>query len=175
MNTIISGFKFRYGPTESFNKQQDDKPRKPKKQKKIYPDDDNAPQQSIKTKPSVGGANFGVSDFTGTAGGAGGMESDAPAKVSHHEHEEGTAPSPFEPEEKLSYHPTKNPGYSRFKDDHNGDENKNGMDAPFNNHEIKERHGENEYQAGTNRESFANTPDELETFNTGMYCLISVF
>ncbi|XP_066915183.1 uncharacterized protein [Clytia hemisphaerica] len=180
----FQGFKFRYGPTESFNKQQDDKPKKLKKGKKIYPDDDSAPQQSIKTKPSVGGANFGVSDFTGTGGGVGGntggMESDAPSKVSsHHEHEEGTAPSPFEPEEKLSYHPTKEPGYSRFKDDQNREEERqplshqqNGMDkntSPYHSHEIQEKHGENEHQSVTNRESFASAPNESEAFSIGKH------
>ena len=161
------------------------KKKKKKKKKKIFPEDtDSYSDSSSSSKPKPlnsspeGGANFGVSDFTNggsnnnrlgsSSSSTGNSNSGATTgdnsgetghKIKQGEKEEGgTAPSPFEPEEKLSYHPTKLPSYpsqqqrsnSHYNNNNNNNnnneedksENRGKMmmhseDSPYN-HEIKE-------------------------------------
>ena len=191
---MFNGFKFRYGPNNNNNddsrysnndddndENQEKKKKKKKEKKKIFPEDtdseSSSSSSSSKLKPlksPIGGANFGVSDFTngagyknnnhlGTSSGTGGSNGGSAGggensgetghKIKQGEKEEGgTAPSPFEPEEKLSYHPTKLPSFPnqqqrsnsrRYNSNNNGEdnsENRGAMyseDSPYN-HEIKE-------------------------------------
>ena len=209
---------------EKSRENQKKKPKK--ERKKIFPEDTDGDSgsspdpSSSKPKPSSssstspeGGANFGVSDFTnghlgsssgssGSNGGAGGGVSfnsgeTGGHKIQHGEKEEGgTAPHPFEPEEKLSYHPTKlplSPQQQRFYGSNEDEEDRAKMlhqkheDPSLSNHEIKElsstsqkeKHQQDQQHDNGESRDFSKqsngfnvdkiTDDDLEAFNQGRH------
>jgi len=188
------GFKFRYGPTESFtgtpfmNNDERNRKKKPKKSKKIFPDNTDSSLAPEKLKgTSEGGADFNPNNHSG-GGSSSGSNSDSgdssnkedrerPSeentmnfKTSENEdgQEEGTAPSPFEPDEKMSYHPTKLPTPQRkyHDNDDNGEADRVSSRKRYHEDEdIRVRpQGEHsqyaeEHERGSNREWFEEPTD----------------